>query len=101
MAASPLLTGQVTLSSTPQPLSLLPIECGAFIIKAPATNVAPMYVGGPTVSVTTGYPLVPGETLEYERNLSSSSNLFTLDPSDFYVVGDGITAGVAAWLASQ
>lgn len=91
-------TGQITTANSPQPLTQAQVECSAFVVKALSTNTAAIEVMGAGTALGQGYPLDPGETIEYARNLSASENQFVVAPSDVYVAGNG---DLVAWLASQ
>lgn len=93
--AAPPLTGQVTTSGTPQPLTETPSSPTSWIVKAPAANVSTVYIGGSAVTTGTGYPLEPGDSIEFDRRMQPGA-VYDLAPADLYVVGSG---GVAAWLA--
>lgn len=91
------LSGQVSVTGTAQALSASSVNVTAFTIKAPASNAASVYVGGPSVTTSTGFALDPGDSLDYQRQQENGQPTLQLNPSDFYVVGSG---GVVTWLAS-
>lgn len=92
-----LLTGQVTMTGSAVRLTT-PIQVTAYTIKAPSTNAATVYLGPSTVTTSTGYPLAPGDSLEYECGDQTGQPNLQLKPSDFYAIGTG--PDVVAWLAS-
>lgn len=94
------LTGQVALSATPTAMDATARSgsCVAFSIKAPASNAQPAFIGGPSVSSTTGYQLDPGDELSYERISQNGQPTYVLSPADFYAVGT--TGDKVTWLAS-
>jgi len=96
--ASP-LTGQVAVSAVAQQLSSRITETVGYTIKAPLTNVQPVYIGASGVTTGTGYQLDPGDELQYERLNQSGQPIYKLEVSDWWVVG---TSGdKLVWLASQ
>ena len=93
------ITGQVVLSGTPQQLSTLQGFAAVISIKASPNNAHSAYIGPSGVTLTSGYELAPGETMEYE---GKSSNLglpgLEISPSDLYVVGTN--PDVVSWFVS-
>ncbi len=79
--------GQVSVSGTAQALSSTPVTVAAFVVKAPATNVNPIYIGPSTVTTSNGHQLDPGDVFEYERSNFNGQNAYQLGPADIYVVG--------------
>ena len=81
-------SGQVTISSasvTAIPVSL-EINVGALMDPIPAQikNIdaaITIYVGGPTVSLTTGYPLGPGVALSFGFIAGDGNTLYALAAS--------------------
>ncbi len=93
------ITGQVAVTGTAQPLSTSPVIATAYSIKAPASNAHPVFLGKAGVLLTTGHQLDPGDSLDYQLSSQSGEPIFSLQVSDFFVVG---TSGdVVTWLASQ
>jgi len=89
------LSGQIVTSGTPQVLTATVLTPVFWMLKAPLTNVAAIYFGNSAVAVGTGFPLLPGEALEFDLRIFAGGR-FDVTPNDIYVVGAG---GTAAWLA--
>ena len=96
MGAAP-KTAQVVATAVAQPLSLSPSSPTSWILKAPAANLSTIYIGDSTVTTATGYPLEPGDELDYDRRIQAGA-VYDLTPADLYVVGSN-DGSVAAWLA--
>lgn len=94
------LTGQVAVSGTAQQLDSgsLAAACAQFIIRAPASNAAAVFIGGPSVTSGTGFQLDAGTDVTYERLSQNGQPAYQLKPSDFYAVGT--SPDVVTWLAS-
>lgn len=83
-------TGQAVAAgpSSPVALSATALTSNGFIIKAPASNAATVYIGTASVTSTTGFPLDPGGEFVYINNTQNSeSGRFDGRLSDLYVVG--------------
>lgn len=91
-------TGQITLTTSAQALATASAvsRVRGFIVKAPITNVGRMWIGETGVTTTTGYPIEPGDEVEFVWSMELGKPKFDVYPSDVYVVG---TAGdKAVWL---
>ena len=97
--ASP-LTGQVVVTGSAQPLSATATETFAYVIKAPASNVNPVFIGNSGVTTSTGYQLDPGDELAYERLNQAGQPIYKYDVSDWYVIGTPSAGDKCVWLAS-
>lgn len=95
-----LLSGQISVTAVPQPLSSVKTEVSNWSLKAPLTNTHPVYVGAAAVMVTTGYQLDPGDVLEYELRNQTGMPVLAVQPSDVYVVGTAGGGDTVSWLAS-
>lgn len=84
---STVATAQVTTSgapivSTQQTCSLtaIPLPAGAYqtgvVVQALTTNTGTVYVGGPGVTTSTGYPLVAGQAISYAA--ANSANIYII-----------------------
>jgi len=92
------ISGQVAVSATAQPLAPTHVEVTAWVLKAPSTNVNPVFVGGVGVTSSTGHQYDPGDSFEYERSTQNGAPKYQISPDDVYVVG---TAGDrVTWFAS-
>lgn len=80
------------------PLSATGVQCSVFVIRAPLTNSATVFIGGKTVSNSTGYPLDPGSEFTYDRNTQQTDARRELTVSDFYMTGNA--NDVVGWFAS-
>lgn len=90
-------TGQLTLTASAQVLTT-PVNVAAWVLKALATNSGIAYIGPSGVTTANGYPLVPGEEFDYQRNFQNGQVVYPLQPSDISVVG---TVGdIVAWFAT-
>lgn len=98
MASPP--TGQAigTGLTTAVPLAAANVQCQAFTLKASATNTGSVYVGGSTVTNTSGFELAPGESFTYIRTVQQGGPVFQLEPSDLFMAGS--TGNKVTWLAS-
>lgn len=92
------LYGQVAVSGTAQVLVATARDVTGFTIKAPASNVLPIFLGDKNVLTTTGHQLDPGDSLDYERLNQNGQPVYQLKPSDFWVVGTA--PDIVTWLAS-
>lgn len=92
------LYGQVVVTGSAMPLSAVTLAPAAFSVKAPSTNANPVYLGDVNVTVSTGYALNPGDSLDYENSDESGKPRYSLSVSDFYVAGTN--GDVVTWLAS-
>ena len=78
----------VQFSTTSQECTLIKIKA----IKASgAANGAIVYIGGPTVTAATGYPLAVGAEATFDTNPTNAYNLM-----DFWV--NGTTTDGVVWL---
>lgn len=93
-----LRTNQIAVSGVAAPLSATPIECKSFLLKNPKTNTATIFFGDSTVTLTTGYPLVPGEEFEFEFTVKNGESVYDAQPQDVYVVGT--SPDRAAWVSA-
>src|SRR5579884_2712434 len=94
------LTNQATCTgnSNSVALSSVPITCTAFVIKAPLSNSAAVFIGPSGVTSALGHQLDPGDEYTYERNTQTGANRYELSVESFYVAG---TSGdKVTWLAS-
>ncbi len=57
-----------------------------FVVKAMPTNVGTVYVGQAAVSVSTGYPLSPGEPISYGAANSNQAYIVCTNATDQVVV---------------
>jgi hypothetical protein len=73
-------SGQKTLSTSASALSSLVLYNGV-VLTASSTNTGTVYVGGSTVTTSTGYALIPGQSISYAVSNQSS----------IYVVGTNTT----------
>lgn len=93
------LHNQINVSGAAQQLSTVQGVVAVIAIKAPLTNLLPVYIGSSAVTSANGYQLDPGDTMEYEsKNQNLGSPEFMIAPYDLWVVGtapDKVT-----WLAS-
>jgi hypothetical protein len=92
------VAGQVAVTAAAQVLSSTVGAVAAFTVKAPLTNVNPVFMGPASVTLASGYQLDPGDVFEYERRNQIGGPSYEMTPGDIFVVG---TAGdKVTWLAS-
>jgi hypothetical protein len=48
-----------------------------FTLTAPLSNAAAVYIGGPGISTVSGYPLSPGNSLNFD-NLKTTTGMFVV-----------------------
>jgi hypothetical protein len=93
-----LRTNQIAVSGVAVALSATPVECKSFLLKNPKTNTNTIYFGDSTVTLTTGYPLVPGEEFEFEFIAKMGEPVYDIQPQDVYIVGTAPDR--AAWVSA-
>lgn len=91
------LTGQVAVTGTAAQLTPAKVV-SVYAIKAPLTNVKPVFIGSAGVTLTTGYQLDPGDVFEYEVRNQTGLPVLAIQISDLYAVGTAPDA--VTWLAS-
>lgn len=94
------LSGQIVLSGTAQPLSATPVDTTAWSVKAPLTNVNPVFIGPPGVTTSSGHQLDPGDSMEYERSAQNGQPMYPIGPNDCYGVGTANAGDKLTWFAS-
>lgn len=100
-----LASGQVTATTTPQPLSATPIKPRFWVLKAAATNTAQAGLGpavqsdGVTaLAMSNAYLMDPGDDLEIDRTIQQGA-VYEHTPVDLYVVCANGQTVVVSWLA--
>lgn len=92
-----LLTGQLTLTGSAQPLSPTRVEAEYILIRALDTNTGLAYIGPSGVTTGTGFPRAAGDEFEAVNSNRPGEAEYDLHPHSIYAVG---TPGdKVAWLA--
>lgn len=99
-------SGQVTATTSPQPLTATGITCNKWVFKALSSNSQQVGVGpqtqqatGAGLSVTNCHFMDPGDDVEIDNTIQQGAT-YHVDPQDVYVIWNGTgTAPVVSWLA--
>lgn len=98
-------SGQITATTSPQPISSTAIGCNKWVFKALSSNtsqvaIGPLtQIGGATLSATNGHLMDPGDYFEIDNTIQAGA-VYLAHPSDVYIVWNGTgTAPVVSWAA--
>lgn len=94
-----LKVGQKTANGASQQISTTPTETSYWVIKALATNLAPIEIGVDSVASGQGYLLEPGEALEYVAQRESGANVYDTELNQLFMLG--ASGDKLTWLAHQ
>ena len=73
VTSSPVVSSQQTCTTSAAQLPAAGYQNGV-VIQSLTTNTGTVYVGGPNVTTSTGYPLVPGQAISYAA--ANSANIY-------------------------